>query len=130
MTPTPGVRATVERRVESADTAAAVGSGDLPVLATPIVVALMEEAACAAIAGALPEGSTSVGIHLDVRHTAPSPVGAVVRATATLTEIDGRRLAFDVSAQHELANGLTDVAHGTHTRVIVDRSTFLARLPS
>jgi predicted thioesterase len=127
---TPGVQATVERGVEPRDTAAAVGSGDLPVLATPIVVALMEEAACAAIAGALPDGSTSVGIHLDVRHTAPSPVGAVVRATATLTEVDGRRLAFEVSAQHELASGLTEVAHGTHARVIVDRSTFLGRLPA
>lgn len=126
----PGARATIERPVESADTAAVVGSGDLPVLATPIVVALMEEAACAAIAGALPDGSTTVGIHLDVRHTAPSPVGAVIRATATLTEVDGRRLAFEVSAEHERASGVTEVARGTHARVIVDRSTFLARLPS
>lgn len=130
MSLTPGAQATIVRRVAPADTAAAVGSGDLPVLATPVVVTLMEEAACAAVADALPGSHTTVGIHLDVRHTAPSPVGAVVRATATVTEVDGRRLVFEVSAQHELAGGSGAIAAGTHTRMLVDRAAFLAKLPS
>ena len=129
MTPTVGRQATVSRRVGAADTAAAVGSGDLPVLGTPVVVAALEQAACAALSGTLADGQTSVGIHLDVSHVAPSAVGAVIHATATLEEVDGRRLRFSVVAAQDLPDGAVEIARGTHARVVVDRERFLAGVP-
>ena len=110
--------------VTDADTAIAAGSGDLPVLATPRMVALMEQAACAALAPALPAGSTSVGVHVDVRHTAPTPVGAVVTATARVTQVSGARILLEVTAEQD-RDGVTEpIGAGTHTRVVVDRATF------
>jgi fluoroacetyl-CoA thioesterase len=120
----PGLTGETTRVVGSKDTAIAVGSGDLPVLATPILVALMEAAACSALAGHLPERLTSVGSHLDVRHLAPSPIGARVTARASVTEVRGAKVTFEVTAQHDVGGRRVDIGRGTHARVIVDRESF------
>lgn len=120
-----GLRGTARMTVTDDDTAEALGSGDVAVLATPRLVALIEEAAVAALDEALEAGTTSVGVAVDVEHLAASPVGAVVSAEATLREVDGRRLHFDVRAADE--DG-TEVARGRHVRAVVDRERFLANL--
>src|SRR5205823_228214 len=99
-------------------------SGDVPVLATPRVVALCEEAACAALAGSLEPGSTSVGTWIELDHLAPSPIGLEVVAEAALRHADGRRLEFDVI----VSQGAEVVARGRHRRQVVDRARFLGRL--
>ena len=119
----PGARATHSRVVSGADTAEAMGSGDVPVLATPRLVAWMEAAAVAAIASALPEGSTTVGTRIEVRHTAPTPVGGTVAVTATLVEAAGARLTFRLEA----STAGEAVATGSHDRVVVDRARFVER---
>lgn len=118
----PGASATVRLEVARPDTAIAMGSGDLEVLATPRVVALVEEAAVLAVAPGIEENSTSVGTRIDMRHLAPSPVGSSVAATATVTAVDGRRISFEVEA----IMGSLVVATGSHDRVIVDREKFLS----
>lgn len=110
--------------VSDTNTAIAVGSGDLPVLATPAMTALMENAAMLAVAGELPEGCTTVGGNIKVSHLKPSPVGAEVTATATLEKIDGRKLFFNVIA----LQGEAVIGEGTHLRFIVDRERFMAKL--
>jgi predicted thioesterase len=125
-----GLQGRVRREVAEAETAVAVGSGDLPVLATPIMIALMEAAACAALAGRLPAGSTSVGTHVDVRHLAPSPVGTPVTAEAIVTAVRGTRVSFEVSATHEMNGQTIEIGRGTHTRVIVRRDDFLPMTPA
>ena len=121
----PGLRATVEHVVTDADTAQALGSGDVPVLGTPRVVALLEAATVQATRAALPQGSTTVGTGVEVEHLAPTPVGGRVQAVAELTAVDGRTLVFGVSA-----HGDGEVlAHGTVRRAVVDVGRFLARLP-
>lgn len=122
------VGSTGEASVEvvPAATAIAAGSGDLPVFATPRMIALMEEAACAALAGVLPAQSTSVGTHVDVRHLAPSPLGARVVARATIVEVTGAKLRFEVTASHDDHGRVVEIGRGTHTRVVVDRETFLS----
>lgn len=117
-----GASATVRLEVAPPDTAIAMGSGDLEVLATPRVVALVEEAAVLAVAPGIEENSTSVGTRIDMRHLAPSPVGSSVAATATVTAVDGRRISFEVEA----IMGSLVVATGSHDRVIVDREKFLS----
>jgi predicted thioesterase len=114
--------------VTPAATAIAAGSGDLPVLATPRMIALMEEAACALLAAVLPDDATSVGTRIDVRHSAPSPLGVRVTARATVVAVDGARVTFDVSAAHALADASVEIGRGTHVRVVVDRARFLAGL--
>lgn len=114
--------------VSPAGTAITAGSGDLPVLATPRLVALLEEAACAALTGVLPPESTSVGTRIDVRHRVPSPVGAHVTATARVTDVSGTRITFDVSATHEGGGAAIEIGSGTHTRVVVEREAFLGAL--
>jgi fluoroacetyl-CoA thioesterase len=116
-----GVQGQVELVVGEADTAIAVGSGDVPVLATPRVLALCEEAACRAMADRLKPGETTVGLRIELTHIAPTQVGSSVRAEATLDRIEGRRLLFTVSVSD--ACGL--VAAGKLTRVVVDRAEFL-----
>ena len=101
-----------------------MGSGDMPVLATPAMLALMENAAMLAVADELPEGSTTVGGQISSSHLAPSPVGAEVSAKATLEKIDGRKLFFNVIA----TEGDKVIGEGTHLRFIVDRERFLAKL--
>lgn len=119
----PGLAATIDWTVTDADTAVAVGSGDVPVLATPRVVALAEEAGVAALAGALEPGTTTVGYRVQLDHLAPTPVGASVRVEAVLEAVEGRRLIFRVAVTD--ANGL--VAAGRITRVSVERARFLER---
>ena len=116
-----GVSATVMHVVDDQDTAIALHSGAVPVLGTPRIVALFEEAACRALEGELAEGETSVGLRVEVTHLAPTKVGSTVRAEATLERTEGRRLVFTVSASD--ACGL--VAAGKVTRVVVDIDTFL-----
>ncbi len=105
-------------------TAAAMGSGDLPVYATPAMVALMEHAALEAVSSSLPAGSTTVGSEMNVSHLKPSKPGATITATAVLTAIEGRRLTFNVGARDE--EGV--IGEGTHVRYIVDRERFLSKL--
>ena len=126
--PLDGRTATARLTVTFADTAIAAGSGDLPVLATPRLVALMEQAACSALEGILPDGRTSVGVHVDIRHLAPSPVGAEVTATATVVSVDGSRITFEVRGTHSIAGDEIAIGTGTHVRVSVDRDAFLARI--
>ncbi len=114
-----------DRVVGEADTAIAAGSGDLPVFATPAMVALMEAAACHALAGHLPYDLTSVGSHIEVDHLAPSPVGSVVTAYARIVEVTGSRVTFDVSAEHVWGGEHTEIGRGIHVRVVVDRERFL-----
>jgi fluoroacetyl-CoA thioesterase len=116
--------ATVELRVGEADTAVALGSGDVPVLGTPRVLALMEAATVAAAAGALPAGATSVGTRVELEHLAATPIGATVVAEALLSTVDGRRLEFAVTVRE----GDTVVARGRVERMAVDRARFLAKV--
>jgi len=117
----PGLSAEVKLVVSEADTAIAMGSGDVPVLATPRVVALAEEATVAAVAGVLAAGDTTVGMRVQLDHLAPTPIGGEVVAEATLEKVEGRKLTFTVSVND--ARGL--VAAGKVTRVMVDRERFL-----
>lgn len=117
----PGLSAQVELTVEDADTAVALRTGDVPVLATPRVVSLCEEATMLALRGQLAPGQTSVGHTVQLDHVAPTRVGAVVTAEATLQKVNARRLTFTVSVADE--HGL--VAAGIVTRVIVDVDRFL-----
>jgi predicted thioesterase len=107
--------------VGEADTAIAMGSGDVPVLATPRIVALAEEASIRALDGRIGDGETTVGMRVQLDHLAPTKVGQRVRAEATLRRVEGRRLTFTVAINDE--RGL--VAAGTVTRVLVDRQRFL-----
>lgn len=111
----------------AADTAAALGSGDVDVLATPRLVAWCEAATCAAVVGDLPAGSTTVGTRVRVDHLLATPVGGRVRVTATLAHADGRLLRFEVAAHdaHERLVGTAEV-----TRVVVDRDRFSRRVPT
>lgn len=119
-----GLTHTSSLTVTEALTAKAMGSGDLPVVATPAMMALMENAAMTAVAPELPEGSTTVGGHIESSHLKPTPVGAEVKAEATLTKVDGRKLYFTVKAMQ----GDTVIGEGTHLRFIVDREKFMSKL--
>ena len=110
--------------VTDANTALALGSGDLQVFATPAMVALMENAAMLAAATLLDEGETSVGAQIAVCHNRPTGLGHKVSATATLTARDGRKLSFSVVAHDE--DGV--IGEGTHTRYIVGRERFMAKV--
>ncbi len=120
----PGLTASVELTVTDADTAQAIGSGDVPVLATPRVLALAEAATVAITAGRLPPGCTSVGTHIELDHKVPTPIGRRVVAQARLSTVDGRRLAFAIVVR----DGNRIAAQGRVERSIVDRQRFLARL--
>ena len=123
-----GMSAVREFDVTTADTAAALGSGDLEVLATPRVLAWLEAATVAVLADVLDDDSTSVGTRVDLEHVAASPLGAHVTAVASVAYVDGRRVRVEVAAEHVLGDGAPIlVASGTVTRVIVDRQRFLER---
>ncbi len=107
--------------VERADTACEVGSGALLVYATPCMVALMEGAACEAIAEALNEETTSVGIELNISHLAATPVGMEVRAQAEVTAVDGKIITFRLEAFDETGK----IGEGTHKRAVVTSQRFL-----
>jgi predicted thioesterase len=120
----PGLVGEVEIVVGEADTAHAAGNAGVHVLATPRLVGLLEAAAIRAVADRLPPGTFTVGTRLDVRHLAATPVGMRVRARATLREVDGRRLVFDVEAR----DAQEQVAAGTHDRAQVGQARFLERV--
>lgn len=129
MAPEPGLTAGLTFTVGDADTAEAVGSGDVPVLATPRLLAFAEEATVAALRGRLEPGQTSVGTRVVLDHRAAGAVGAVVAVTARLAEVDGRRLVFDVEAREETGDGPGAlVGTGRIERAVVDRARFLSRL--
>lgn len=119
-----GLTHTSTLKVTNADTALEMGSGDMPVLATPAMSALMENAAMLAVSDSLPDGCTTVGGHISTSHLKPSRVGAQVSATATLDKIDGRKLYFTVKAH----DGDTLIGEGSHLRFIVERDRFMAKL--
>ena len=121
-----GLASTLERTVTEADTARALGSGDLPVLGTPRLLAWLEAATCAAVANSLEPGRTTVGVRVDVRHRAASPVGAVVTARATVTSVDGDTIVFRVDATDPQSGRV--LGQGEITRAVVDRERFLARV--
>ena len=118
-----GLAASATLVVTDADTALALQTGDVPVIATPRIVRLAEEASVNAIEGMLSDGMTSVGYRVQLDHLAPTPVGGKVRAEATLEAIEGRRLTFRVS----VSDGHGLVAAGRITRVIVERDRFLEK---
>jgi len=124
MTLAPGLHAEVELTVADADTAIAAGSGDVPVLATPRLVALAEAATVTAIGGELGDGRTSVGTLVRLEHLRASPIGTLVRVRAELVAVDGRQLRFEVSA----LDAAGPVGRGEVVRVVVDRERFLDRL--
>ncbi|MGI5148905.1 thioesterase family protein [Plantactinospora sp. CA-294935] len=119
----PGLTARVELTVSDVDTAQAVGSGDVPVLGTPRVLALAEAATVAATASRLPAGMTTVGMRVELDHRVPTPVGRTAVAQARLAKVDGRRLLFEVA----VTEGATTVAEGRVERVLVDRHRFVER---
>ena len=119
-----GLSARSAATVVPGNTAAAMGSGDLDVFATPAMVALMENAAMTAVAGELPEGATTVGSEMNVTHIKPSGLGAEITATAVLAEVEGRKLTFNVGVRD--AEGL--IGEGIHIRYIVDREKFMAKV--
>jgi fluoroacetyl-CoA thioesterase len=135
-----GLRATVRHVVTEADTAIEAGSGDVPVLATPRLLALAEAACVAALESHLDEGMTSVGTGVGLEHRRASPVGAEIVVEAELTEVAGRRLVFSFIVRHSPSGPGAEggpeaeedlvVGAGTLERVVVDREKFLARLVS
>lgn len=120
---TPGLHGSVKLVVADIDTAIAHHSGSVPVLATPRLIALCEEAAVVALGDLLPAGQTTVGMRVQVDHLAPTSVGSSVAAEATLEKVQGRRLTFTVSATDSC--GL--VAAGKVTRVVVETERFLEK---
>ena len=120
---TVGLKATVATQVEREDTAAEVASGCLLVYATPCMVALMEGAACEALENALPEGKTTVGIHLDIAHISATPVGMEVRAEAEVTAVEGNIITFNVTAYDEVGK----IGEGTHKRAVITTQKFLEK---
>ncbi|MGV9381337.1 thioesterase family protein [Nonomuraea sp. NPDC003707] len=123
MTLAPGLRAQLLIMVEVEDTAKKVGSGDVPVLATPRLLALAEAATVQALDKHLEPGETSVGTRVELEHLAASPLGTHVQIGVELTEVDGRRLVFAFEAHDKHAV----VGRGTIERIVVDRAKFLAR---
>ena len=117
-----GLESTVEVIVDENMTAEAMGSGDVPVLGTPCLLALVERAAVEGLSGRLGEGKTSVGASVELQHLAPTPVGVPVLVTVRLVSVDGRSIDFDFEASDR--RGI--VARGRHRRVPVDRESFLA----
>lgn len=115
-----GLKGETEIVVGTRDTAPHVGSGKIKVLATPVMVNMMEEAALNAVEGLLPAGHQTVGIRLDITHVAATPVGMRVKAHAELTKIDGRKLTFRVSAEDEKDL----IGEGLHERIIVNVERF------
>ena len=119
-----GLKHTSELTVTDAITAIQMGSGDMPVLATPTMMALMENAAMLAVADELPEGCTTVGGHIESSHLKPSKIGDKVTATAEVTKVDGKKIEFKVSAY----SGDALLGEVTHLRFIVDRERFMSKL--
>ena len=120
---TVGMKGVVSTLAEREDTAKEVGSGDLLVYATPCMVALMEGAACEAIADALTDTQTTVGTALNIEHISATPVGLEVRAEAEVTAVEGKVITFAVAAYDEAG----EIGRGSHKRVIVNSQKFLEK---
>lgn len=118
-----GIHGKATVRVTDANVASSVGSGAVDVFSTPSMVLLMEEAAVDALRPYIEEGESTVGSAVNVRHISPTPIGLEVTATATLTEIDGRRLVFQVEAH----DGVATIGEGTHERFLVSVDRFITR---
>jgi predicted thioesterase len=116
-----GMKGEASTLVEREDTAAEVGSGSLLVYATPCMVALMEGAACEAIAEALGEDQSSVGISLNIEHLSATPVGLEVRAEAEVTAVEGKIVTFSLVAYDEAGK----IGEGTHKRCVISAQRFL-----
>lgn len=116
-----GLKGEASTMVEREDTAYEVGSGSLLVYATPCMVALMEGAACEAVADVLPEDKTTVGIALDISHLSATPVGLEVRAEAEITSVEGSIITFQVTAYDEAGK----IGEGTHKRAVISTQRFL-----
>jgi fluoroacetyl-CoA thioesterase len=119
-----GLQSEISRVIAESDTAAAYGSGLVPVLSTPHLIALMESASQSVIEPYLDAGQTAVGTHVDMRHLAATPVGMEVRVRAELVEVHGRRLRFHVEAWDEVER----IGEAEHERFIIDRDRFLRRI--
>lgn len=119
----PGIKGHAALRVTTENTAQALGSGELPVLATPAVAALIEKACWQAVAPELEPGKGTVGTRLTLAHTAPTPVGMTVRCDCELTAVDGRRLTFTA----HVCDAAGEVAHAEHERVVIDNDRFTAK---
>ena len=119
----PGLKREERGIADEAHSARAMGSGSLPVLAPPAMTALMERAAANALEEILPDGWTSVGISLDIRHTSATPLGMAFHAEAEVTAVEGRKIVFDVRAYDEAG----EIGHGTHERFAVESEPFLAK---
>ncbi len=119
-----GLKHTSELTVSEATTAIQVGSGDMLVLATPMMMALMENAAMLAVKDELPNGCTTVGGHIESSHLKPSKIGDVVKSMAEVTKVEGKKIEFKVSAY----SGDTLLGEGTHLRFIVDREKFMSKV--
>ena len=119
-----GLRHESERVVTEDVTAIEIGSGDMPVLATPAMMALMENAAMLAVKDELPEGCTTVGGHIESSHMKPTKTGDTVRAVAEVIRVEGKKIEFKVAAY----SGESLIGEGTHLRFVVDREKFLSRL--
>lgn len=119
----PGLVGEQETKVEPGNTAKHLGSGQVSVFATPEMIRLMERAAVRAVDSLLPDGYHTVGVHVDVRHLAATPLGMTVRARAELVEVDGRKLTFRVEAFDDVEK----VGEGRHGRMIIDLAKFKER---
>ena len=119
-----GKTATVSTTVADNNTAKAVGSGNLNVFATPMMIALMEQAACECLANSLEFGQSSVGTQVNVVHTAASQIGAKITATAVIKNIDGRKITFVITARDEAK----EIGSGTHERFLIDVDRFMSRV--
>lgn len=119
-----GLKHTSELIVEEHLTAIDMGSGDMPVLATPAMLALMENAAMIAVADKLPDGCTTVGGYIESSHVRPSKIGEKVCATAEVTNVEGKKIKFKVYAY----SGENIIGEGTHLRFIVDKEKFMSKL--
>lgn len=120
----PGMTLETTLVVEDEQTAATVGSGSLRVLATPVMIAFMERTCHQLLINRLPEGYSSVGVHVDVHHLAPTPVGSQVRVTCRVLAIEGLKVTFEVSAQDELE----PCGAGIHERIVIEAERFLRRV--
>jgi predicted thioesterase len=120
----PGMSREISLVVEEQYTAAHVGSGSLRVLATPSMIAFMERTARDLLQETLPEGYSSVGVHVDVRHLAPTPLGGRVRVVCTVEQVEARRVDFEVNAW----DSVEQIGAGRHQRVVIDVARFLQRV--
>ncbi|AKL93877.1 thioesterase family protein [Clostridium aceticum] len=118
-----GMSYKVELEVELKDTAVSLGSGSVEVLATPRMIALMENAAMKVVAADLPEGYSTVGTHLDAKHMAATPIGMKAYAEAELVKVEGKKLTFNIAAYDEKDK----IGEGTHTRYIIAVDKFMEK---